>query len=105
MQVNANDRNAGIKMSQNANNAIGGTIVVTSGANGVVGWAAQNATVLSLSMTLVSLLVGALFLFLNWSSTRRHQAQMREIAQQELDIKLAQATRGILSQRETQQDA
>lgn len=92
-------------MTQGVNNLVGGGFLIGSGVKGAADFIASNATALSVMITFLSFLVGAVFLYLNWSSTRKHQAEMRDMARRDLDLKLAQATKEILSQHETQQDA
>lgn len=75
---------------------IGNTAMATGTTITVGTWITSNATILSLSLTLLSFIVGGVFLYLNRKDKQAHDKIMEDIALRELQLKEQAALNGSL---------
>lgn len=78
------------------NNNIGNGVLIATGSVSFTTWLTNNATVISLSLTFLSLIVGGVFLYLNWRTNSKHKKVMEGIALRELQLKEQAALHGSL---------
>ena len=76
-------------MNQNGNGIVGGSLVTAGTAQGLVGWVAQNATVLSLAISAVTAIAGVYFLY----QRNKQQHRLVKIRERELELKEQEALR------------
>ena len=84
-------------MSQ-INNAIGGTLVITSGAQSYTQWVTENLSLLSFSLTFTSAVAGVFFLWLNWYTSTKAKKRDSEARRVEAEALRKLREREVIAQ-------